>query len=374
MDRPERGNRVGGESCSTLTMVYRDHRSDGGGSSSADTAARRHSESSQGSARDEERPKSRDDREDSKYSSDYSRGSSRYKEGRYLEGSRSRNGKDDGKYGDGSRYSKDSRSGNGREEGKYYDRSRDGRKECSRYREGKDDGRYSESGSRYSDSARYPESSRHSDSRYPEASRYSSGGSRFSSSGGNGDGWYSESSRYREDGSRFYGGGSSRYHGEDSGGRDEREAAQYGAEDAASDDLAENAAASSEQEKLKNVFQNDGSFLEMFKKMQEAHNKTEPEAVETPSSEPSAPETSTSVKQEVVPRQGAAVSRRGIATGIVGKRRGGRVLPTGMVKKQKREEEEVEKPKDAWSLYMAEVRKYKEASCEEEGKTRPLVK
>jgi hypothetical protein len=138
--------------------------------------------------------------------------------------------------------------------------------------------------------------------------------------------------------------------------------------------LAENAAASSEQEKLKNVFQNDGSFLEMFKKMQEAHNKTETETVETPSSEPSAPETSTSVKQEVVPRQGAAVPRRGMATGIVGKRRGGRVLPTGMVKKHKREEEEVETPKDAWSLYMAEVRKYKEASCEEEGKTRPLVK
>jgi hypothetical protein len=114
--------------------------------------------------------------------------------------------------------------------------------------------------------------------------------------------------------------------------------------------------------------------LEMFKKMQEANNKTDPETVETPSSEPSVPETSTSVKQEGVPRQGAAVPRRGMAAGIVGKRRGGRVLPTGMVKKQKREEEVEEKPKDAWSLYMAEVRKYKEASCEEEGKTRPLVK
>jgi hypothetical protein len=221
---------------------------------------------------------------------------------------------------------------------------------------------------------RHPESSRHSDNRYSEGSRYSSGGSRFSGSGGSADGWHSESSRYREDTGRYYSGGSSRYHGEDSGGRDEREAAQYGAEDAASDDFAENTAASSEQEKLKNVFQNDGSFLEMFKKMQEANNKTGPETVETPASEPNAPETSTSVKQEAMPRQGAAAPRRGVAAGIVGKRRGGRVLPTGMVKKQKREEEEGETPKDAWSLYMAEVRRYKEASCEEEGKTRPLVK
>lgn len=141
-------------------------------------------------------------------------------------------------------------------------------------------------------------------------------------------------------------------------------------EDTVTDDLAAN----SDQEKLTNVFQNDGSFLEMFKKMQEANSKTNRETVETPASETSTPETSTSVKQEEAPRPVSAVPRRGMASGIVGKRRGGRVLPTGMVKKQKREEEEEETPKDAWSLYMAEVRKYKEASCEEEGKTRPLVK
>jgi hypothetical protein len=141
-------------------------------------------------------------------------------------------------------------------------------------------------------------------------------------------------------------------------------------EDTVTDDLTAN----SEQEKLTNVFQNDGSFLEMFKKMQEANSKTEPETVEAPSSETSTPEISSGVKQEEAPRQPSAVPRRGVACGIVGKRRGGRVLPTGMVKKQKREEEEGEPPKDAWSLYMAEVRKYKEASCEEEGKTRPLVK
>lgn len=63
-------------------------------------------------------------------------------------------------------------------------------------------------------------------------------------------------------------------------------------------------------------------------------------------------------------------------SGIVGKRRGGRVLKTGLVKKVKKESdsEEEKGPKDAWAMYMAEVKKYREASCEEEGKTRPLVK
>ena len=64
---------------------------------------------------------------------------------------------------------------------------------------------------------------------------------------------------------------------------------------------------------------------------------------------------------------------------MVGKRRGGRALPTGMVKKARKGpdgtgDEEAEAPKDAWSQYMAEVKRYKETSCEEEGKTRPLVK
>ena len=76
-------------------------------------------------------------------------------------------------------------------------------------------------------------------------------------------------------------------------------------------------------------------------------------------------DTTTSVKKPPV-----------ILSGIVGKRRGGRVLKTGLVKKVKKEgeNEEEKNPKDAWSMYMAEVKKYREASCEEEGKTRPLVK
>lgn len=61
---------------------------------------------------------------------------------------------------------------------------------------------------------------------------------------------------------------------------------------------------------------------------------------------------------------------------FIGKRRGGRVLKTGLVKKAKAIDEQTvdNTPKDAWSLYMQEVKKYRETSCEEERKTRPLVK
>lgn len=95
---------------------------------------------------------------------------------------------------------------------------------------------------------------------------------------------------------------------------------------------------------------NDGSFLEMFKKMQEQTKKVEEV------------ETKPVIKKPVLP--------------FIGKRRGGRVLKTGIVKKAKAIDEQTvdNTPKDAWSLYMQEVKKYRETSCEEERKTRPLVK
>lgn len=95
---------------------------------------------------------------------------------------------------------------------------------------------------------------------------------------------------------------------------------------------------------------NDGSFLEMFKKMQEETKKAE------------VVEKKPEIKKPVLP--------------FIGKRRGGRVLKTGLVKKAKAIDEQIadNTPKDAWSLYMQEVKKYRETSCEEERKTRPLVK
>ncbi|KAK6632575.1 hypothetical protein RUM43_013343 [Polyplax serrata] len=112
---------------------------------------------------------------------------------------------------------------------------------------------------------------------------------------------------------------------------------------------------------LPNTFKNDGSFMEMFKRMKDEKN-LEASSVDKPGD---SKEAATSLKKSPV-----------ILSGIVGKRRGGRVLKTGLVKKVKKESETEEEkhPKDAWSMYMAEVKKYREASCEEEGKTRPLVK
>uniref|UniRef100_S4PY83 Uncharacterized protein n=2 Tax=Pararge aegeria TaxID=116150 RepID=S4PY83_9NEOP len=110
------------------------------------------------------------------------------------------------------------------------------------------------------------------------------------------------------------------------------------------------APSSSKSKPVPMPIKNDGSFLEMFKKMQEQTKKVE----EVP--------TKPIIKKPVLP--------------FIGKRRGGRVLKTGMVKKAKAIDEQTvdNTPKDAWSLYMQEVKKYRETSCEEERKTRPLVK
>lgn len=101
-----------------------------------------------------------------------------------------------------------------------------------------------------------------------------------------------------------------------------------------------------------NTFKNDGSFLEMFKKMQEQ------KAAEEKKEEPVQP-TVTEVKKSIP---------------IFGKRRGGRILKTGLVQKIKTTTEVEEEPKDAWSVYMKEVKRYKEACCDDDSKTRPLVK
>lgn len=50
-------------------------------------------------------------------------------------------------------------------------------------------------------------------------------------------------------------------------------------------------------------------------------------------------------------------------------------LKTGMVAKKQKHDTEVEPGKsDAWSKYMAEVKKYKAHQCGDDDKTRPLVK
>ncbi|XP_046750675.1 serine/threonine-protein kinase fray2 [Diprion similis] len=112
-----------------------------------------------------------------------------------------------------------------------------------------------------------------------------------------------------------------------------------------------------------NAFKNDGSFMEMFKKMQEKMQPASaPQPLATSSFSPATSSTSILHEKTIPP-----------PPLMVGKRRGGRILKTGMVAKPK-SEPITDQPKDAWSLYMAEVKKYREVCCQEEDNTRPLVK
>ncbi|XP_024920250.1 telomerase RNA component interacting RNase isoform X1 [Cynoglossus semilaevis] len=111
-----------------------------------------------------------------------------------------------------------------------------------------------------------------------------------------------------------------------------------------------------------NVFANDGSFMEMFKKMEEEKKKKKE-------------------KEQTVSFIGSQPTRTPVTVSVfypltqVGKRRGGVFLKTGVVvKKQKQDTEATPGKSDAWSKYMAEVKKYKAHQCSDDDKTRPLVK
>ncbi|XP_010768638.1 telomerase RNA component interacting RNase isoform X1 [Notothenia coriiceps] len=123
-----------------------------------------------------------------------------------------------------------------------------------------------------------------------------------------------------------------------------------------------------------NTFANDGSFMEMFKKKmeQEEEKKRKRESEQTTAGGEDQQEEGgqTSVEKKPPPVTSFV---RGLA--VVGKRRGGVFLKTGMVAKKLKDETEREPGKsDAWSSYMAEVKKYKAHQCGDDDKTRPLVK
>ncbi|XP_061080499.1 telomerase RNA component interacting RNase [Conger conger] len=114
-----------------------------------------------------------------------------------------------------------------------------------------------------------------------------------------------------------------------------------------------------------NAFANDGSFMEMFKKkMEEEKRKKEMEQAQS----------DTNTNEE---GQSTQEKKTFSVTSFVGKRRGGAklALKTGMVAKKQKLDPEVEAGKgDAWTKYMAEVKKYKAHQCGDDDKTRPLVK
>lgn len=139
---------------------------------------------------------------------------------------------------------------------------------------------------------------------------------------------------------------------------------------------------SSQRSRPVNAFANDGSFMEMFKKMQEQQQVVQSGESSATDGNKRKADSSVTVK-ESAPAEEKEKSYESSSSGskptppvCVGKRRGGRFLATGKVKKLKSAGDEAAEapPKDAWSLYLAEVKKYKQTTCEEEGKTRPLVK
>lgn len=113
------------------------------------------------------------------------------------------------------------------------------------------------------------------------------------------------------------------------------------------------------------VFANDGSFLEIFKKMQEAQQETaEPTAA--PSTSYAPPMLAASSNPIPIPRPQLP---------IFGRRRGGKILKTGVVAKPKSTDNDSNTdPKDFWSIYLREVNKYKNAACDSDAQSRPLVK
>ncbi|KAM7372425.1 hypothetical protein PAMP_009591 [Pampus punctatissimus] len=113
-----------------------------------------------------------------------------------------------------------------------------------------------------------------------------------------------------------------------------------------------------------NVFANDGSFMEMFKKKMEEAERRKKETQQTGGDARATEQGQTPVEKKPPP-----------VTSFVGKRRGGVFLKTGMVAKKQKQDTEAEPGKsDAWSKYMAEVKKYKAHQCGDDDKTRPLVK
>uniref|UniRef100_H3AKC4 Telomerase RNA component interacting RNase n=1 Tax=Latimeria chalumnae TaxID=7897 RepID=H3AKC4_LATCH len=123
-----------------------------------------------------------------------------------------------------------------------------------------------------------------------------------------------------------------------------------------------------------NVFANDGSFLELFKKKMEEEQQQRRKKEGPPEAEAAGGEREAASSEEQKKKEGGG----NLPTiKLVGKRRAGTklALKTGMVAKKQKTEEEVSTAQgDAWAKYMAEVKKYKAHQCYDDDKTRPLVK
>jgi hypothetical protein len=98
-------------------------------------------------------------------------------------------------------------------------------------------------------------------------------------------------------------------------------------------------------------FANDGSFMEQFKKMQDDY------------------------KAQLEADKKRKLAEERLKSLPIRRRGGGKILKTGIVAKKTLNEDGSEiQPADPCSLYLKEVQKYKNSSCDSDSKTRPLVK
>ncbi|ALC49950.1 CG18809 [Drosophila busckii] len=145
------------------------------------------------------------------------------------------------------------------------------------------------------------------------------------------------------------------------------------------------------------VFANDGSFMELFKKMQQGHPHQQ--NAETAAATAAAAAAAIALREQQLLMENctpygllptiavgaassaaapyiaaAAAGKTAPPPPLVGRRRGGKILKTGVVAKLKTPNERNVDPKDFWSLYLAEVNKYKSHACDTDNGKRPLVK
>lgn len=119
------------------------------------------------------------------------------------------------------------------------------------------------------------------------------------------------------------------------------------------------------------IFANDGSFLEMFKTMQgNMQQPQQQQQIQTPQLN----------SIEVQPKPSVPITST-ITNPInrfqpINRRRGAKILKTGIVQKQRIIEEPGEEaaPSDSWNAYLKEVKRYKTVTCSDDNITRSLVK
>lgn len=122
------------------------------------------------------------------------------------------------------------------------------------------------------------------------------------------------------------------------------------------------------------IFANDGSFLEMFKSMQQGNlqQQTQQQTPQLGDTQSQLASVEPAVPSKSVPTTSTA---NPIARLLPVKRRGAKILKTGIVQKQRITEENDEaQPSDSWNAYLKEVKRYKTVTCSDDNMTRSLVK